>query len=535
MSLHLFEDLRRSVEKALDAGDPDAALAAVLPVARSVAAEQGAAFRSLIGRLPESVWQEDAVIASAMGASYRAAKSPRGSSAIGYLRAAEAGLAVAGRDADPSRVAVWLAHAAALRGLGRLDAASAYVQRARDLDSPGGILSVPVRIELGARCALEAGLLDLHYGRLDTASGLLHFANGFADQLTRAERIECLGGLALIEYGNAKFDTAEGHIAEARELAAGTTLFESTYAGPALAAAMLIAIEKHDAERAAEIEPEMLEAACRGDWEPFAFVTSAYLRFIDGRPIEGLDELQRARQAYRSWDDAHFGGNSGELLRAAILVALDHSDEAWAILRDLDPYAHHPLCPFRVTAQLRFRHGDLHGAAEAIAGCEALGDDHSPRTLMDVRMLRGAIEFERGEYALSDVMVDRALVTMARTGSRAPLRSIPPGTLAAVAARALDRPQSAEVRRILGRVVEVTDGQDRLIEPLSSRELLVLAEVEKGSTVAGIAAALFISPNTVKTHLRRLYRKLGVTTRSDAIRKAKSLGLGRPVTRNSPA
>jgi DNA-binding CsgD family transcriptional regulator len=530
----LFEELRRSVDAALAAGDPDVALATVRPHARAIAAEEGAGFRSLIGRLPESVWHEDAAIASAMGASYRAAESPRGSSAIGYLHAAEAGLAGAGREADPDRVAVWLTHAAALRVLGRLDAAAAYVQRARDLDSPGGVLSVPVRVELGARSTLEAGLLDLHFGRLDAASDQLHFANGFPDQLIRAERIECLGGLAIIEYIDAKLDTAERHVAEARGLAAGTTLLASSFAGPALTAEMLIAIEKHDIDRAARVEPEMLEAVCRGDWEPLGYVTSAYLRLISGRLIEGLDELQRARQAFRSWDDARFGGDAGELLRASILVLLDQGDEAWEILRDLDPYPHHPLCPSRVTAQLRFRHGDLQGAADVLVGCEALGDDHSPRTLMDVRMLRGAIEFERGEFALSDVMVDRALVTMARTGSRAPLRSIPPGTLAALAARALDRPQSAEARRIVERVAEVTDGHDRLIEPLSHRELLVLAEVEKGSTVAGIASALFISPNTVKTHLRRLYRKLGVTTRTDAIRKAKSLGLGRPVTRDSP-
>ena len=93
--------------------------------------------------------------------------------------------------------------------------------------------------------------------------------------------------------------------------------------------------------------------------------------------------------------------------------------------------------------------------------------------------------------------------------------------------RALAREPEPATRELLERVVESTQGSDRLIEPLSQRELLVLAEVEKGSTVAGIAAALFISPNTVKTHLRRLYRKLGVATRSDAIRKAKSLGLGR--------
>ncbi len=535
MPYPVFEELRRTVEAALAAGDPDGALATVRPVARAVAAEGGARFRELVGLLPASVWHEDAAMASAMGASYRAAGSPRGSSAIGYLHAAEAGLAVAGREADPERVAVWLTHAAALRSLGRLGAASAYVQRARDLDGPGSILSVPVRVELGARSTLEAGLLDLHYGRLDRASDQLRFAHGLAEQLTRAERIECLGGLAIIDYLSAELDAAERLVAEARELGAGTTLLESSYAGAALTAEMLIAIERHDLPRAVQVEPQMLEAAGHGDWEPFGYVASAYLRLIDGRLIEGLDELQRARQAFRGWDrDARFGADAGELLRASLLVLLDHGDEAWEILRDLDPAANHPFCPFRVTAQLRFRHGDLNGAAEALAGCEALGDDHSPRTLMDVRMLRGAIEFERGEHALSDVMVDRALVTMARTGSRAPLRSIPPGTLAALAARALDRPQSAEARRILELVVEATDGHHRLIEPLSHRELLVLAEVEKGSTVAGIAAALFISPNTVKTHLRRLYRKLGVTTRADAIRKAKSLGLGRPVTRDSP-
>jgi len=526
-----FEELRRTVEAALAAGDPDAALAAVRPAGRRHAAEQGEAFRRLVGTLPEAVWQEDPAVASAMGASYRAAGAPRGSSAIGYLNAAEAGLAVAGRDADPDRVAVWLGHSAALRRLGRLDAAAAYVQRARDLDGPGSILSVPTRVELGARSTLEAGMLDLHYGRLDSASDLLHFAYGFTEQLTRAERIECLGGLALLGYTNATLDQAARHIAEARELAAGTTLLASSYAGPALVAELLIAIERHDLGHAASVEPEMHIAARHGDWEPFGHVASAYLRLVDGRLVDGLDELQRARQAYRGWGEAYFGGDVGELLRAAILVALDQGDEAWTILRDLDPYPHHPLCPSRITAQLRFRHGDLRGAAEVLADCEAIGDDHSPRTLMDVRMLRGAIEFERGEYAISDVMVDRALVTMARTGSRAPLRAIPPGTLSALAARALGRPQSDEARRILAQVVEATDGHDRLIEPLSSRELLVLAEVEKGATVAGIAAALYISPNTVKTHLRRLYRKLGVTTRSDAIRKAKSLGLGRPITR----
>lgn len=529
-----FDELRRTVEAALAADDAAAALAAVRPEARAFAVEQGAAFRALIARIPETAWHDDAEIACAMGASYRAAGSPRGSSAIGYFDAAEAGIA-AKPHADPDRVAIWLGHAAALRMLGRLDDAQHYVQLARDLDGPGRILSVSVRVELRARSMLESGMLDLHLGNLDAARRHLEFAHGLAaEHLMRAERIECLGGLALVEYVQSGLELASLHSEEAHALAAGTELWQTGYAAPALVAQTLIAVESQDLGSAARIEDEMLDAANRTDWEPFSYIAASHQRLADGRLAEGLDFLDRARNAYRTWAPAGLGGAVQALSRATLLMHLDQGEEAWAILRDLPPYEHHILCPARITAQLRFGHGDLVGAAQALEGCEQVADDHAPRTMVEVRMLRAAIEFERGRYSVSDVMFDRALVTIARTRSRAPFRLIPPGTLAGLTARALTRGHAAEATRILDEIAEATVGHGRLIEPLSQRELLVLAEVEKGSTVVGIAAALFISPNTVKTHLRRLYRKLGVTTRSDAIRKAKSLGLGRGVTRDSP-
>lgn len=40
-----------------------------------------------------------------------------------------------------------------------------------------------------------------------------------------------------------------------------------------------------------------------------------------------------------------------------------------------------------------------------------------------------------------------------------------------------------------------------------------------------IAAALFVSPDTVKTHLRGIYRKLSTSTRSEAVARARELGL----------
>jgi DNA-binding CsgD family transcriptional regulator len=56
---------------------------------------------------------------------------------------------------------------------------------------------------------------------------------------------------------------------------------------------------------------------------------------------------------------------------------------------------------------------------------------------------------------------------------------------------------------------------------LSAREREVLDELARGSTYADIAANLFISKNTVKTHVSALYTKLEVGSRSDALRSAR--------------
>ena len=62
-------------------------------------------------------------------------------------------------------------------------------------------------------------------------------------------------------------------------------------------------------------------------------------------------------------------------------------------------------------------------------------------------------------------------------------------------------------------------------EALSTRELDVLALVAKGSTNRAVAAALFISEATVKTHLLHVYAKLGVSDRAAAVAVAYERGL----------
>ncbi|MCC6493891.1 MAG: response regulator transcription factor [Pirellulales bacterium] len=65
--------------------------------------------------------------------------------------------------------------------------------------------------------------------------------------------------------------------------------------------------------------------------------------------------------------------------------------------------------------------------------------------------------------------------------------------------------------------------------PISERELAVLRLAAAGAREAEIAAKLFLSPNTVKTYLRRIRQKLHAESRSEAIQIAMTLGLISPL------
>ncbi|MET0375012.1 MAG: response regulator transcription factor [Rhizorhabdus sp.] len=60
---------------------------------------------------------------------------------------------------------------------------------------------------------------------------------------------------------------------------------------------------------------------------------------------------------------------------------------------------------------------------------------------------------------------------------------------------------------------------------ISPRELDVLREIAAGHSNKAIAARLHVSPNTVKTHVARLFEKLGAERRTDAIARARALGI----------
>jgi LuxR family maltose regulon positive regulatory protein len=66
---------------------------------------------------------------------------------------------------------------------------------------------------------------------------------------------------------------------------------------------------------------------------------------------------------------------------------------------------------------------------------------------------------------------------------------------------------------------------DTLVEPLSKRELQVLRLLATSLSAPEIAQELYVSRNTVRTHVKHIYEKLDVHSREEAVERATTLGL----------
>ena len=68
-------------------------------------------------------------------------------------------------------------------------------------------------------------------------------------------------------------------------------------------------------------------------------------------------------------------------------------------------------------------------------------------------------------------------------------------------------------------------GRSVLVEPLTPKEHEVLVHLAAFLTTEEIARHMYVSINTVRTHVRAILRKLAVNRRNEAIRRARELGI----------
>jgi LuxR family maltose regulon positive regulatory protein len=140
---------------------------------------------------------------------------------------------------------------------------------------------------------------------------------------------------------------------------------------------------------------------------------------------------------------------------------------------------------------------------------EASGDRRAATAALEQALVRAAPEGAVRVFVDAGPAVTSLLRTTSLTG---PAREHADRVLAATAPGSA--PASAPVRSGAG-----------LVDPLSSRELDVLRLLRSDLSGPDIARELIVSLNTVRTHTKNIYAKLGVTNRRAAVRRAAELGL----------
>ena len=91
--------------------------------------------------------------------------------------------------------------------------------------------------------------------------------------------------------------------------------------------------------------------------------------------------------------------------------------------------------------------------------------------------------------------------------------------------RAIDPRHEQSAVMVLGHIARHARQGSEMRASLTPREMEILAMISRGATLRQVGRALEISPRTVETHVAKLYRKLGVRTRVQAVSHAAQLGL----------
>ena len=175
--------------------------------------------------------------------------------------------------------------------------------------------------------------------------------------------------------------------------------------------------------------------------------------------------------------------------------------------------------------------GECANGGEAIAAVEALAPDV---VLMDVRMplvdgVQATRELSRREssppvLALTTFDDDEVLAGVLRAGAAGfVLKDVPAEDLhravrvVAGGGAWLDPAVTGRVLAIYRSAPPPRAGRDPALDALTSREREVLARIGQGKTNTEIAAGLFVSDGTVKTHINHLFTKLQLRDRAAAV------------------
>jgi len=225
-------------------------------------------------------------------------------------------------------------------------------------------------------------------------------------------------------------------------------------------------------------------------------------------------------------------------VRGHLLIALLRSGDVAAVERALaglqEPDDRDAAEIRVVAAALALDEGRPGDAVAALApivdpsAAEVVG----PRWMIQARLLDATARSALGDADAAGRALERALDLAEGDGILLPFLLFPAPELLERHGRSRTAHAAllADVRALLaGRVPgRLAEDVAPLAEPLSEAELRVLRYLPTNLRAPEIAGELFVSVNTVRTHMRHIYAKLGVHQRAEAVERARELGLLAP-------
>ncbi|WP_428833208.1 LuxR C-terminal-related transcriptional regulator [Micromonospora coerulea] len=409
-----------------------------------------------------------------------------------------------------------------------------------------------------------------------TALGLVELAEGeprlaadrFAETLAAARQAgrprTALVGLsrsALLDAVRGDLRMAERGAGEALALPSSQGWSCRVDCGYAYLALALVALHRDDPAEAAANLALAAPAAGEPGVAAVAALCRAELLAESGEPAAALRTLTAAREGLVEAREGSAEGREGAgappaggELTASLLAAeaqlrgaVGDLDTARGLLRDAlgpadrdtgaGPSAAESAALGVALARVELRAGDTRAAAHAVPDWSAPEAESWP---LPVRLAAGVLDAvlarSGGDDRRAGRLVERVLDLAEPDGYRRVFTRAEPGVRDLLAAHldsgtahwptVSDLVRGADSRRA-DEPVEHRPGRPEraLDEPLTERELTILRYLQSILSNVEIASELSLSVNTVKTHVRNIYRKLDASRRREAVRRARELRL----------
>ncbi|HEY1597225.1 MAG TPA: LuxR C-terminal-related transcriptional regulator, partial [Thermoleophilaceae bacterium] len=385
-----------------------------------------------------------------------------------------------------------------------------------------------------ALALLNVGVAEMWVGSVDEARSALEDALTLARHAGRDYLVlSALGSLALL-------DALVGSLREAARLAEEAVELAKrrgwTSLPPCAPAHLALAICAHHTGSATDASQHLERArvAARASRERAIGTLTEIMRARVAARSGDMDlaelTLRAARQDAEDWDMPPGLAVSLAWAEGRVLAAAGKESDARDVLAHASGLGRWSELEL-VKVQLALANGDPEMAAELLApALDGSVTTLHPSTTIELRALAAVAEHQRGDDETALEHLELALELAEVEGEREMLLEVG-APLRELLARRI-RGGTAH-RALAGDLVDALDPESArgladgalLLDPLSEREHAVLRFLPTVMSKAEIAGEMFVSVNTVKTHMKSIYRKLDVTSRAEAVRRARSLHL----------